>query len=351
MSTNKDKKTVRSKPFSSWQIWIPVLLGLTVVGYMFWKDFNPEVWASIRLSEYSVFAIIAGILLMVGRDVGMSWRFRIITDKELSWLQSLKVCMLCEFTSCITPSAVGGSSLAVVFLNREGINMGRSTALMMTTLFLDELFFVVSCPIIFLLTPEAALFGPVSGFSVGMKYTFWIVYIVVFLWTVLLFVGLLVKPHWVQHLLLFVFRLPLLRRWKLHIEELGKNLVCSSAELKSKSLSFWIKAFGATAMSWTSRYLVVNALFLAFVAHADQWLVFARQLVVWLVLMISPTPGGSGLSEYIFTEYYSDLVPFAGVALVIAFCWRIISYYVYLIIGAFIVPGWLKDWNKNVPSV
>lgn len=63
MSTNKDKKTVRSKPFSSWQIWIPVLLGLTVVGYMFWKDFNPEVWASIRLSEYSVFAIIAGILL------------------------------------------------------------------------------------------------------------------------------------------------------------------------------------------------------------------------------------------------------------------------------------------------
>ena len=67
--------------------------------------------------------------------------------------------------------------------------------------------------------------------------------------------------------------------------------------------------------------------------------------------MISPTPGGSGLSEYIFTEYYSDLVPFAGVALVIAFFWRIISYYVYLIIGAFIVPGWLKDWNKNVPSV
>ncbi|EXY29842.1 putative membrane protein, partial [Bacteroides fragilis str. 3397 T10] len=29
-------------------------------------------------------------------------------------------------------------------------------------------------------------------------------------------------------------------------------------------------------------------------------------------------------------------------ALVVAFVWRIITYYMYLLIGAIIIPGWVK---------
>ena len=61
-----------------------------------------------------------------------------------------------------------------------------------------------------------------------------------------------------------------------------------------------------------------------------------------VVLMVSPTPGGSGLSEWLFSEYYADLIPTAGLALILAIFWRIISYYVYLCIGAVLVPEWLK---------
>ena len=100
-----------------------------------------------------------------------------------------------------------------------------------------------------------------------------------------------------------------------------------------------------TALSWTSRYLVVNALFLAFIPQDDPyaWTILARQLVIWVVLMVSPTPGGSGLSEWLFSEYYGDLVSTAGLALILAVFWRIISYYLYLAIGAAIVPAWLKN--------
>lgn len=59
---------------------------------------------------------------MFGRDGGLMWRFRFITDRELTWRQAFRVNMLCEFTSAVTPSAVGGSSLIVLFLNKEGIN-------------------------------------------------------------------------------------------------------------------------------------------------------------------------------------------------------------------------------------
>ena len=37
------------------------------------------------------------------------------------------------------------------------------------------------------------------------------------------------------------------------------------------------------------------------------------------------------------------MVPSIGMALIMAIFWRIISYYVYLGIGAVIVPDWLRD--------
>lgn len=115
--------------------------------------------------------------------------------------------------------------------------------------------------------------------------------------------------------------------------------------LRRKPFIFWVRVFGATAISWFSRYMVVNALFLAFVPAADpeQWIILARQFIVWVLLIVSPTPGGAGISEWLFTEVYGSLIPTMALALFMACCWRIISYYVYLIIGSCILPKWLRD--------
>jgi glycosyltransferase 2 family protein len=65
------------------------------------------------------------------------------------------------------------------------------------------------------------------------------------------------------------------------------------------------------------------------------------------MMIISPTPGGSGFAEVILGRYISDTIP-AGLdhagslALAVAIIWRIISYYPYLIIGASIIPGWIQ---------
>ena len=77
--------------------------------------------------------------------------FPLYYSERSTWRQAFRVNMLCEFTSAVTPSAVGGSSLIVLFLNKEGINAGRSTALTISCLFLDELFLVLACPFALLL--------------------------------------------------------------------------------------------------------------------------------------------------------------------------------------------------------
>lgn len=342
--------TQSSRLFSCWKVIIPVLIGISVVVIMFIHDARKEdlgqVWEGIRFTPHLILFICVAWMFMIGRDFGLSWRFRALTDKQLRWAQAFKVDILCEFTSCVTPSAVGGSSMGMVFLNSQGIEFGRATTLMITTLFLDELFFVLACPLVLLFSPVNEIFASGNAaFSHGVKITFWIVYAAITAWTLLLFLGIIVKPSGIKKFLLALFNIKWLRKWRPKIEELADNMVATSGELRSKPLRFWLEVFGATALSWTSRYMVVNALFMGFIPadNPHQWIILARQFVLWVVLMVSPTPGGSGLSEWLFSEYYGDLVSTAGMALILAIFWRIISYYVYLMLGALIVPKWLSD--------
>lgn len=341
--------------FSMWKVLLPVVIGLCVVGWMLWRDATKEdlgaVVRGIHFSWRTWVCFGFCFLFMFGRDWGMSWRFRTLTSRQLSWWQAFKVQLLVEFTSCITPSAVGGSSMGMVFLNSQGVEFGRAITLMMTTLFLDELYLVVFCPIIVLLTPGGELFVSGSGaFNQGIRLTFWIVYSVIALWTLTLFCGIIWKPSWMRGFLKKVTSWRLLRRWQDKAVELGDNMVATSKELRNKPFGFWAKVFGGTSLSWFSRYLVVNALFFGFLksADAEQWIIFAREFVLWVVLMVSPTPGGSGLSEWLFSNYYGDIIHSAGLALVLAIIWRLFSYYLYLIIGVIIVPGWIKSTYQRL---
>lgn len=341
---------INKNTFSFWKILLPVAIGLTVVILMFLHDARKEdlsaVLAQLHFDNRTIIFIVVAFLCMFGRDFGLSWRFRALTDYQLTWGQAYKVDMLCEFTSCVTPSAVGGSSLGMVFLNTQGIEFGRATTLMITTLFLDELFFTLACPIFVLFTPANDLFASDgTGFSHGIKFTFWVVYFILVLWTFILFCGIIWKPEWIRSVLKKISGWKILRRWSDKMNSLGTNMVATSQELKTKPFGFWLEVFGGTALSWISRFLVVNVLFFGLLPQDDphQWLILARQFVIWVVLMVSPTPGGSGLSEWLFSEYYGDLVTVAGMALIMAVLWRIITYYLYLGIGAVIVPGWLSS--------
>lgn len=331
------------------RIIVPVAIGLAVVAWLFHDDFNAQVWRSLRFDGRAIAALCAAVVFMAGRDFGLSWRFRTITDGQLSWRRAFRVDLMCAFTSAITPSAVGGSALAVFYLNREGVSVGRATTLTLTTLLLDELFFVVFCPLLFLLLPADALFGGNHGnlFLDSVEIVFWLVYSGIVAYTVLLFCGILLWPHKVEWLLNKIFAWRPLRRWSAAVAETGSNIVATSAWVRRCSARWWLNVFGATVVSWFSRYLVVNALFWGFVPAASGLLVFGRQFVVWVLLMISPTPGGSGVSEWLFTNYYGDLIGSAGVALVLAMFWRLLSYYVYLVAGVLLLPSYFGKRNDK----
>jgi uncharacterized protein (TIRG00374 family) len=334
------------------KIILPVLLGLAIIGWLMSKELTTASVSKLVFSWKSVLWILVAWMFMIGRDFGYIVRLRILTDKGLSWLQAFRVIMLWEFTSAITPSTIGGTAVAVVFVHKEGMSVGRSTAVVLATSFLDELYFVLMLPVMLILVGKQALFttalqGTGLSFLNELALLTWIGYSIILIWVLLVGYGLFFNPAAISRLINQLFSLPFLNRWQESALKAGNDIIESSHELKKRSFSFWLKAFTATFLSWTSRYWVVNAILLAFFAVKDHFLIFARQLVTWIMMIISPSPGGSGFAELILGRYISDQLPFdpavaGGIALAIAVIWRILSYYPYLIIGALIVPGWIN---------
>lgn len=324
------------------RILLPLLFGVGVTFFLFHEEISNGSFVSFEWSGRMIVGFCIAFLFLLGRDFGLAWRFHTIAHPTLSWWRAFRVDLICAFTSAVTPSAMGGSAFAIFYLNREGVPLGRATTLTLTTLFLDELFFVVFCPIVVLLMPLSDLFGQPgeSSFLQGVEIVFWLVYAGIVIWTLILFFGILIKPHLVARLIERLFSIRLLRRWQRKAREMGDNMIETSSAVRSASFGWWINVFGATVLSWFSRYLIVNALFWGFVPDASGLLVFGRQFVVWVVLMVSPTPGGSGISEWLFTEYYGDIIGAPAMALMLALSWRIISYYVYLIAGSMLLPSY-----------
>jgi uncharacterized protein (TIRG00374 family) len=300
--------------------------------------------------EVSLQYIFLALLCMIVRDLMYIVRIRILTEKQLSWKDGWHVVMLWEFASSVTPSMVGGSAFAIYFLNMERLSLGKSTAIIFTTAMLDELFYILMVALLLLiLGTNIVRVGDTLPFD--PMFLFYIGYAVIIAMTVGIMLGIFIAPKGIKKLLIKLFSFSFLKKWQPKMAETGDELIAASTELKGKPLGYWAKAFIATALTWTARFMVLNFLILAL--HPElgfhilqQMLIFAKQLVMWVILLISPTPGASGIAELSFSAFFRHDFPEHTHAAV-AVLWRAISYYPYLALGLIILPIWLRKIERR----
>jgi glycosyltransferase 2 family protein len=340
------------KLFSKKRISLAIALGLGAAFFLLYRNFDKDAFLNIVWSWQMFFWLLVALIMMALRDIGYIIRIRILSDKKISWRNCFDVIMLWEFASSITPSVVGGSAVAMFIVNKEGINLGKSSAIVLITALMDELFFVLMVPFLFWFVGELNLF-PVSlnlnmfGYELSTKGIFFLSYFIIVMYVLIISYALIFKPRGFKWILLAIFKLPFLRRWRVKAAETGQEIVEASAEIRTKKLSHWLKAFLATFLTWTARYWVLNFIIIAFmishggVSFGDNLLIYARQLVMWIVMLVSPTPGGSGVAELTFSGFLKEFIP-TGLDSALALLWRLFSYYPYLFIGAIILPKWIK---------
>lgn len=382
--------SIIERSFQGWKMWLGISIGVFVAAWMLyssisatrfieaengkgsyrWEDKNHNQYVdladtnefiydskgtyrkqtvsdALRLIQWtptSFLWILVALLCVVGRDFFYMLRIRLLTHNELTWKASFYVIMLWEFASALSPGVVGGVAVAMFILNKEKIDLGRSTAIVLITAMMDNLFYVLMIPFVFSFIDSATLFPSHSFGSSSVQLIFWTGFFVFLGLTLFLFTSLFILPSFAKRILGFVFSLPFLNRKKEKVLAIGNNIEKTALLMRKEPFSFWIKVFLATCGSWISRYLVINALLQAFLQLGvlDHILLLGKQLVLWLLMRVSPTPGGSGIAEYAFGELLVDFSQSALLLASLAIVWRLMSYFPYLFIGAFLLPRWLK---------
>jgi uncharacterized protein (TIRG00374 family) len=391
----EERRDILKNSFKPWKIWVAVGLGLLIAAVMLfsgvrqvqfvkvadgkgdysWKDANEnrkidihnshefiavpqgdyikqrasDALKQLEWSSSSILWIFFAMLFMVGRDLFYIIRIRVLTHKKLGWKSSFHVIMLWEFASALSPGVVGGAAVAMFILNREKIPLGRSTAIVFITTMMDNLFYVLMIPLVFLFIDSSTLFPENTSYSLGVQWVFWIGFSIILLACFFLFFAVFILPSWSAWFLKTLFKLPFLKRWKKGVARTADDLMVSSKELRKEPISVWIYAFISTCGSWICRYLVINALLQAFIEFGlmDHILILGKQLVLWIFMLISPTPGGSGVAEYAFGELLMPFGMSAAMLAGIAILWRLISYFPYLFIGAILLPRWVKQTGQS----
>ena len=325
-------------------VW-PILIGLAVSAIMLIRTFDANTFSFIDFTWRTFYYIFLTFVMMAIRDLAYMYRIIVLTEGYLSWKQAFNVIMLWEFSSAISPSVVGGTGPAIFFLYKEGLSGGRSTAVVLTAIFLDEMFFIIMVPLIYLVYGQN-IFPPDSIKIDQIIYAFYGGYIIIFVYTVFLFYALFINPHLFKSFISWVFLFPILTRWRMRARKSANQLILTSKTIKAKPFSYWFKSVVATIFSWTARYWVVNFMLMAFFHERytlyDHFLIYGRQLSMWIILLISPTPGGSGIAEFIFSDFLGDFIANPSWYAPLAIFWRLITYYPYLFIGVIILPIWLK---------
>lgn len=327
------------------KVLIPIALGLGIVFYLFYSD--PDVNASNLglIFQAKAFSIVVALLVLLARDLGYIYRIRTLSNQDLDWTSSLYVIILWEFASAVTPSVVGGTAVAVFILLKEGIKFGRSLAYVLLTATLDNMFFILAAPI-FMFFADGNIFPSTQAFEVqlgsSLKLLFWISYTLIFIYTLVMAFALLIKPRAFKWLLLKVTSIRWLRKWRTEANMQGDEMILASKELKGKPKEYWGKIIAATVFIWSARYIMLNSLITAFAdtTISDHILIFSRQVIMWIVMLISPTPGSSGTAEFFFNQFFTEFLGEYTIGTNIL--WRLLTYYPYLLLGAFFLPRWVK---------
>lgn len=331
----------------------PVILGIAVVLYLLYRQFDSQEFSKISWELHTLIWLGVAIGLLIARHLAYATRLYILSNGKFGWLKCIQLIFIWEFSSAVSPTTVGGSAVALFVLSQEDLPASKTTAIIIYTIVLDSVFFIFTIPVLYLLYGPTIIRPNMQGLLMldGWGLTFSAAYLFMALYGTFFFYGLFIRPQQLKKLMIWIAGIGFLKRYKEKILRLGKGFVTASHEMRSQGLKYHAGAFLATCTAWSLRFLVISAIIIAIVKSvpltlSDQGHLYARLQTMFVILAFSPTPGGAGFHEIVFGGFLSDYVP-VGIAVVVAFIWRLLTYYGYLLAGAIVIPHWLRRIIKK----
>ncbi len=342
------------RSFRGTRILIPIAFGLGVVFYTMWSKFKPGDFQNIQWTSHTFFWIGMAIFLLLCRHLTYALRLYILADGAFRYRKCIELLFIWEFSTAIAPTSAGGAAVALFVLTLEKITPARTAVIVVYKILMDSLFFTLLFLLMFSLFGLNMIRPNVSSFADldMMGWGFVTFYCAMLAQGSVITYGVFINPAGLSKLLDWVTKWKFMKRFRDKAVNFGNEVASASVEMRGRPWRFHLRAFGATTLAWTFRFLLINCLVIAFAPYITQFgfgaqlKMYARFACMYQVTLFSPSPGGSGFVEYAFSGFLSDYIP-ANTGIVIAFTWRLITYYPYLIAGAIVIPNWIRKLVKE----
>ncbi len=294
-------------------------------------------WRALDFQRFSFWWLLVAILLAL-----LPWAWHCLRlaiwgaffGVKISGRNLLRTVVATDVGSVVTPTAVGGAPLKWAMLVRLGYTPGQATTLTLWGNFEDALFYVFAIPVSLALTKnwDNPLWLAVLDFFRKNKP---LVLAGVFaLVVILLIIHVLIKRKKRKAGWWEILRSALTdcRETFKHIGRRGRK-------------PFVLSMLAMTAQ-WLTRFCILLAVVKMLGLEADFLKLLMLQWMVFVAILMTPTPGGMGGAEAAFLMVFAGNLPDGSAGMVMA-GWRVLTYYFILLFGV----GLLALENDNKASI
>jgi uncharacterized membrane protein YbhN (UPF0104 family) len=281
------------------------------------------------LSAFSQFPatyiwILVGMLVLpwLADTIRLQIWLRFLGKRE-RFTEVFRMTLASEMASAVVPAAIGGNGARLGWLITRGIAPGVASSIMLLSAFEDMFFFALAIPAALLLSAEAQ-----AGISPDK------------LWDMLQTHGL-TGMRGIGFLAggIIAFGATGWIVWKLVPERFKARLVKLNGKIKQQivlakqTLRQMIARGGwrffvtvsLSGLHWACRFSMLTVLLVGLQQYVDPFNFFASQWLVFMLMKLFPSPGGTGGAELTFLALYRSFLPENLLGLLVG-AWRVLTF-------------------------
>jgi len=314
---------------------ILVLISAIVIFFAVKDDFNAVVK---QLATINVGFILIAFLFMI-----VYWLFKAYSiyclvkevDDKFRFRQAIQLILRTQFFNAITPFATGGQPYQVYYLKESGINVSKSTGLIIENFIVYQIALVFLGLIAIVINYFGHLFPKVSLLKNLVTLGFIINTFVIIILFVVSF-GRKINRKLISFGINVLTKLKLVKdkektldNWNNYINDFHES---AGKLLRKKRLLF--KTILINLIALISLYIIPLFVLFSFGDYSSfNWYeAVVTSAYVMLIGSFVPIPGGSGGLEYGFVAFYGNFLggPMLSALMLI---WRFVTYYFGMIVG------------------
>ncbi len=310
-----------------------ILISIGIVGHLIFllTTTDRDILTQIDQISFTYVFAICGLLMVPW--LGHSLRLVIWTTflkKPLRFTEAFKIAVTTDLGSAVTPTLIGGGPIKLGLLLSKGYSAAQSSTLLLLNAVEDLSFYIIGIALCFWITQDS-----MATFFYGIRDFIWqSKYILLSIGFLLLISSIMLKRRGNSLGTFLLSTLP--RRLQIKLRKLYIKISESIGELKS--IIRWIGKEGKLTyglslliliIQWLAKFSILLVILLALEIDFSWYLMYIKQWLVWLTMIIVPTPGASGGAEAAFYLIFEDSIS-GDILKLVTSVWRFFTYYYVL---------------------